>query len=152
MAQSDHDKIKHFHMLRRQLHLQKIHPSAFVTVGLVLWILVRGCGGNRTWNSKGAFIQINAVADGLVLQEHAGPVARTAELNNVTLQLPDILSPPFHVSAHFTVRHPNPVTITHSDCTVHGLSGSLCYTGYLEQFVFNIMCVQVMSWLPSNRF
>lgn len=81
-------------MPHRQLHLQKIHPSAFVRVGLVLQILTRGRGGKVTRNSKGAFIQINPVADILVLQEHVRLGAGTAELGNVTLQVPDILSPP----------------------------------------------------------
>lgn len=67
MAQSDHDKTNTL-LSHRQLHLQKIHPSAFVRVGLVLQILTRGREGNITWNSKGAFTQINAVADILVSQ------------------------------------------------------------------------------------
>lgn len=102
-------------MSRRQLHLQKIHPSAFVRVGLVLQILSEGCGGNITWNSKGVFIQINAVADLQVLQEHVGLVATTAELNNVSLQVPDILSPPLmslHTSLCITLTQWQSHTLT----------------------------------------
>lgn len=67
-------------------------------------------------------------------------------------QIPDILSPPF-ISLHTPLCvTPNPVTITHSDCTLHSMIGSSCCTVYLEQFVFNILLVQVMGWLPSNCF
>lgn len=51
---------------------------------------------------EGTFIQINSVADGLVLQEHVWPVARIAGLNKChTYQLPDILIlPPTFISLH----------------------------------------------------
>lgn len=58
----------------------------------------------------------------------------------------------FHISTHLLCIIPNPVTITHFDCTLHYMNGSLCYTVYLEQFVFTIVCVQVMGRLPSNCF
>lgn len=68
MAQVDHEKTNtfmHYLLSHRQLHLQKIHPSAFGTVGLVLESITRTSGGNITWNSKGTFIQMDPAVDKL---------------------------------------------------------------------------------------
>lgn len=84
-----------------------------------------------TWNSKGTFTQISSVAETLILQEHAGPVAETAELSKVTSHLYPLAS--FHISEHFTVHLPNPMTITH--CTVTILS-TVCMGLYATQFTW----------------
>ncbi|KAK5619645.1 hypothetical protein CRENBAI_010618 [Crenichthys baileyi] len=43
-----------------------------------------------------------------------------------------------------------PVTITQSDCTVYSINGVLCFTVYPQHLGFNVVCVQVMDWSPSN--
>lgn len=139
MALSDHDET--LSLVTANLTCKKkSHPSAILTAGLELWIITRGWGGNITWNSKGTFIQIQ-----LILESHRNMME---QLNSImplsfsTTGHPYTLAS-FHISEHFIVHHT--VTITHSDCTLHSMIGSLCFTVYLEHFVFNVESVQVMA-------
>lgn len=103
-------------------------------------------------NSWGTSIQINIVADRLVLQEHVWPVATTTELQKCySYQLPDILILPLLISLHtFGCASPVPS----DNHTVWLCSPQYEWVStphmYLEPLSFNIVCVQVLGcrlWL-----
>lgn len=124
----DHDNtFIHYLLSHRHIHLQKTHPSAFVTVGLVLQIVTRGCRDYITWNSKRTTLKEPSSKSTLQQtdQSYSLLTCLASGQNSWTqchsfYQLPDILilPPTFIFPAHFTVHHPNPVTIMQSDCTL----------------------------------
>lgn len=81
-------------------------------------------------------------------------MARTAELRNVTLLISYQTFLSSRLLSYLCTLHSashNPVTITLTlDCPPCSMIGSLCYTVDLEQFVFSIMCTQVMGCLPTT--